>query len=139
MLRLSVSCDEVSNWIEPMVALHRKGKATINKDRKYCEEKQNWGYKLSTAAGRYGLRRGVLVRESSRLISFSNLSNPPCGRLPAVTPSTAPLAPCLSNKYVKRFFFSSDRLASMVNRYVSSLKTSCAAVIAAAADSRTRS
>ena len=77
-------------------------------------------------------RRGVLVRVSNLRISRSNFSIP-VGPLAAGTFR----APCLSNRYVNKFFFSSARPSRRVNKWVSSRKTSCAAMIAAAADSRT--
>ena len=72
------------------------------------------------------------MRVSSLLISFSSLSIPPL-----LLTFPASRAPCLSNKYVKRFFFSSASPSSSVNKWVSSRKTSCAAMMDAAADSRT--
>jgi len=72
---------------------------------------------------------GVLVRPSNLLISFSSFSAP--------LMSFAPLAPCLSKRYVRRFFFSSGRPSRRVKRCVSSLKTNWAPTMHVAADSRT--
>jgi hypothetical protein len=75
---------------------------------------------------------GVFVRVSNRLISFSSLSMPE-DRADVAKPRT----PCLSKRYVRRFFFSSASPSNKVKRWVSSRRTSCAAMIDAAADSRT--
>lgn len=75
---------------------------------------------------------GVLVLASSLLISFSSLSIPD-GPVTTVKPR----APCLSNRYVSKFFLSSARPSRRAKRWVSSRKTSCAAMMEAAADSLT--
>ena len=81
-----------------------------------------------------GARNGVLMRVSRRLISFSSLSIPgePCKS----EDGGMPRAPCLSNRYVSKFFLSSASPSKRVNRCVSSRSTSCAAMIQVAADSR---
>ncbi len=71
------------------------------------------------------------VRPSSLRISRSRRSTLP-------EPST-PRTPCLSNKYVNRFFLSSASPSSSANRCASSRSTTCAATMAAAAASRTTS
>jgi hypothetical protein len=73
----------------------------------------------------------IFVRVSNRLISFSSFS------IPEPFESVWPLVPCLSNRYVKRFFLSSARPSRRAKRCVSSRRTSCAAIMEAAADSRT--
>jgi hypothetical protein len=73
-------------------------------------------------------RTGVPVRPSSLRISRSRRSTLP-------EPST-PRTPCLSNKYVSRFFLSSASPSSSANRCASSRSTTCAAMMAAAAASR---
>jgi len=78
-------------------------------------------------------RIGVPVRPSNLRISRSRRSTllPP--------EPTIPRTPCLSNKYVNRFFLSSANPSSSANRCASSRSTTCAAMIAAAAASRTTS
>ena len=83
---------------------------------------------------------GVLVLPSNLLISFCNFSTPLAvvvGRLPPTPIGPNPRAPCLSKRYVSRFFFSSANPCRRVNKCVSSLNTICAEIIAAAAASRT--
>lgn len=77
---------------------------------------------------------GVLVRVSSLLISFSSLSIPDGPNDPGM-----PRAPCLSNRYVSKFFFSSASPSSNAKRCASSRRTTWAAMMDAAADSRTTS
>ena len=82
----------------------------------------------------YNALGGVFVLPSNLRSSFSNLSVPlPNTPFP---PTAPPLAPCLSNKYVNKFFFSSGKPSRSVNKCVSSRRTTCEATIHAAADSR---
>ena len=71
------------------------------------------------------------MRVSRRYISFSSFSTPE-----EPLAEVCPLEPCLSNRYVRRFFLSSANPSSKAKRWVSSRRTSCAAIIEAAADSR---
>ena len=85
----------------------------------------------------YNALGGVFVLPSNLRSSFSNLSVPlPNTPFP---PTAPPLAPCLSNRYVNKFFFSSGKPSRSVNKCVSSRRTTCEATIHAAADSRTTS
>lgn len=77
-------------------------------------------------------RGGRLVRLSNRRISRSSFSMP-CG----VGFPEELRHPCLSKRYAKRFFLSSGRPANRVNNCASSCNTNCAAMIDAAAASRT--
>ena len=87
---------------------------------------------VSHERGEVGGRREVLVRPSRRRISLSSFSIPDCASAP-----TDPRQPCLSKKYVSRFILSSGRPSSRANSRLSSRSTSCAAMMDAAAASRT--
>lgn len=72
----------------------------------------------------------ALVLVSSLRISFSSFSMPePLARV-------CPIVPCLSKRYVNKFFLSSANPSKRANRWVSSRSTSWAAMMEAAAASR---
>ena len=76
---------------------------------------------------------GMLVWVSKLFSSFCSFSAPDGAPFDIDNLRT----PCLSNKYINRFFFSSARPSSNANRCVSLPSTSWDAMIEAVADSRT--